>query len=222
MTLIFNFFLFFYILFGSITNASLLDSVDIFSPKEQTPTAITIHTLSKPDTFGIGNDLTRYVGSFYVAVGELLYLKGTITDSFGVPIEGAVVKIWHTNSSGNYQTLLKEDDEYYDKNFTMSGTAKTDNLGRYGFKTIFPGYFGERAPHINIVVQHKNFDELQTEIYFKEHPLNEKDPQYMSYTEDVRKALTANVKYLDTLDPGMGKVAIFNIILNGIHSYKGY
>lgn len=196
--------------------------IDIFTPQKQTPNNMIINTLSKPEQFYTGNDLTRVVGSFYVATGELLYLKGSITDAFGVPIEGASVKIWQTNSSGRYQSLLKDGNEYIDKNFIMSGTAKTDNLGRYGFKTIFPGFPEGRAPHINMIILHPKFGEIQTEIYFDKHPLNEKDPQYLSYTEEDRKLLTSRVVNIDDVYPEQGKIATFNIVMDGIHSYKGY
>lgn len=196
--------------------------IDIFTPQKQTPSGLIINTISKPDKFYTGNDLTRVVGSFDVAVGELLYLKGNITDAFGVPIEGATVKIWQTNSSGNYQSLLKSNSEYIDKNFIMSGTARSDNLGRFGFKTIFPGFPEGRAPHINIIISHPKFGEIQTEVYFENHPLNSKDAQYLSYSEEDRKMLTATVKNIDDIDPKEGKIAIFNVVMDGIHSYKGY
>ena len=214
-----------FFIFFLITNYSWSYSttaIDIFSPKKSTPNGLMINTITKPDEFYLGNDLTRKVGSFYVSVGELLYLKGIITDAFGVPIENATVQIWHTNSSGHYQSLLKNTDEYYDENFLMSGTVKTDNLGRYGFKTIFPGYFENRAPHINIIVKHPKFGKIETEIYFEKHPLNEKDPYYMSYDEEDKKMLTAKVKTIDALEPERGKIAIFDIVMDGIHSYKGY
>lgn len=196
--------------------------IDIFTPQKQTPSGLIINTISKPEVFSTNNEMTRVVGSFNVAVGELLYLKGTVTDAFGVPISNATIRIWQTNSSGRYQSLLKSDSEYIDKNFVMSGTARTDNLGRYGFKTIFPGFPEGRAPHININIYHSKFGEIETEIYFEKHPLNEKDPMYMSYSEEDRKMLTAKVMNIDNLEPKQGKIAIFNIVLDGVHSYKGY
>ena len=104
----------------------------------------------------------------------------------------------------------------------MSGTARTDNLGRYGFKTIFPGFEKDRAPYINIIISHPKFGTIETEIYFKDHPLNEKDPYYMSYSLEDRIALTANVVDIDEKNIKDGKVATFNIVMDGIHPYKGY
>lgn len=196
--------------------------IDIFTPQKQTPTGLIINTLSKPEEFSTSNDLTRTPGSFNVAIGELLYLKGVVTDSFGVPIEGANIKIWQTNASGRYETLLKPDSEYIDENFIMSGTARTDNLGRYGFKTIFPGVIEGRAPHINITISHRNFETIETEIYFENHELNNKDSQFLSYSENDRKLLTAKVVNVDYSDQTKGKIATFNIVMDGIHSYKSY
>lgn len=216
------FFIILFLIYFTSAIAKINGGIDIFTPQKQTPDGMFINTLSKPDVFSTNNDLTRIVGSFHVATGELLYLKGTITDAFGVPIEGATVRIWQTNSSGKYQSLLKDDSEYIDKNFVMSGTARSDNLGRYGFKTVFPGFIEGRAPHINIIISHPKFGEIQTEIYFENHPLNVKDPQYMSYPEKDRQMLTANVVNIDNFDVKGGKIATFNVVMDGIHSYKGY
>lgn len=213
-----KFIIFFFLLPITLFSAG----IDIFTPQKQTPSGFIINTISKPETFSTSNDLTRTPGSFNVAVGELLYLKGKITDAFGVPIEGANVKIWQTNSSGRYQSLLNEKSEYIDKNFIMSGTTRSDNLGRYGFKTIFPGFIDGRAPHINMIISHPQFGEIQTEVYFENHPLNASDPQYNSYPEEDRKLLTAKVVNYDYLNPNDGKIATFNIVMDGVHSYKGY
>ena len=211
-----------FLIYSANLMAKVGGGVDIFTPQKQTPEGLFINTLSKPEEFSTSNDLTRSVGSFHVATGELLYFKGVITDAFGVPIEGATVRIWQTNSSGKYQTLLEDDSIYIDKYFVMSGTAKTDNLGRFGFKTIFPGFINGRAPHINVILSHPNFGEIQTEVYFENHPLNEKDPQYMTYSKEDRKMLTANVVSLDNIDTKKGKIAMINFVMDGIHSYKGY
>ncbi|MDD2840536.1 MAG: hypothetical protein PHY80_05480 [Rickettsiales bacterium] len=217
-----KYFLTLILLFALSFSNSYAAKFDLFTPQKQTPTGLIINTLSKPSKFNTNNDLTRYVGSFNVATGELLYLKGIITDAFGIPIEGATIKIWQTNSAGKYQTLLKKENAYVDKNFVMSGTARSDNLGRYGFKTIFPGVIEGRAPHINMVISHPNFESIETEVYFDKHYLNEKDAQYMSYSEENRKLLTAKVVNYDYLKPEDGKIATFNIVMDGIHAYKGY
>lgn len=196
--------------------------IDVFNPLKQTPNALMVDNLSKPKKFNKNNNLTRKTGSFEVAVGEPLYIKGTIIDAFKIPIEGAIVKIWQTNASGKYHSLLNKGSKYIDKNFIMSGQSVTDNLGRYEFITIFPGFYDDRAPHINVIISHKKFGIIETEIYFDQHPRNKQDPIYLTYPEDDRVKLTATIEYVDRNDLAKGKIATFNIIMDGIHQYKRF
>ena len=195
---------------------------DVFNPLSQTPSALIPDNISKPQIFNKNNNLNRKTGSFKVAIGEPLYIEGNIVDAFNIPIEGAIVKIWQTNSAGYYQTLVNKNSDFYDPNFLGSGQAITDNLGNYNFLTIFPGFYSDRAPHINVIIAHKKFGIIETEIYFKNHPRNFKDPIYLSYPEQDREALTAEVNYVDSYDLTKGKIITFNVVMDGIHQYKRY
>jgi protocatechuate 3,4-dioxygenase beta subunit len=196
--------------------------IDIFNPLPQTPSALIVDNLSKPRVFNKNNNLTRKTGSFNVAIGEPLYIKGKIIDAFKIPIEGAIVKIWQTNASGKYHTLLNRSSKFIDQNFVMSGQSVSDNLGNYEFITIFPGYYDDRAPHINFIISHKRFGIIETEVYFEKHFRNETDPVYLSYPEDDKKKITATMDYVDIDDMSKGKIATFNIVMDGIHQYKRY
>ena len=196
--------------------------IDVFNPLKQTPSALIIDNLSKPKTFNKNNNLTRKTGSFEVAIGEPLYLQGKIIDAFKIPIEGAIVKIWQTNAAGKYHSLLNKGSKYIDKNFIMSGQSITDNMGNYSFITIFPGYYDDRAPHINMIITHKKFGTIETEIYFDKHFRNNSDPIYLTYPKEDRIKLTAPVIYVDKEDVKKGKVATFNIVMDGIHQYKRF
>ncbi|MDR2777665.1 MAG: hypothetical protein LBB24_02775 [Rickettsiales bacterium] len=188
----------------------------------QTPSALIFDNLSKPILFSKSNNLVRRAGSFKLALGEPLYIKGKITDAFGVPIDGVIVKIWQTNATGRYHSLLQRNSKYIDKNFLMSGQSVTDNMGRYEFITIFPGFYDDRAPHINVIVSHKKFGIVETEMYFDNNPKNSKDPVYLAYSEDDRKLLTATVRPLHSGNPESGKIAIFNMVMDGLQQYKRY
>ncbi|MDR3289822.1 MAG: hypothetical protein LBT02_00880 [Rickettsiales bacterium] len=208
----------FFVLFCFLSE---LKAVDIFKPKASTPNAMFVENLLKPKDFNKSNDLTRNVGSFDVTTGELLYLKGKITDAFDIPIANATVQIWQTNSAGKYQNILSKTDLKYDENFKTSGTSKTDNLGLYGFKTIFPGFENaDRAPHVNIIITHREYGTIITEVYFEDHKMNARDAIYQSYTDDEKRMLTAKVVYTNQYDLSEGKVATFNIVMDGIHAYK--
>ncbi|MDR2077463.1 MAG: hypothetical protein LBP39_00680 [Rickettsiales bacterium] len=194
----------------------------IFTPLRQTPMAILFDNLSKPSTFNKNNNLVRKTGSFKVAVGEPLYIRGTVTDAFKVPIEGVIIKIWQTNAAGKYHTLLHKNSKYIDNNFLMSGQSITNNMGKYEFITIFPGFYDDRAPHINVIISHQKFGIIETEMYFDGHYRNSADPVYMAYPEEDRKQLTASVEQVSKNNLKDGKIATFNIVLDCVQQYKKY
>lgn len=198
------------------------EKLSVFDPRKPTPSRFFAADLSIPDHFNHTNNLAKKVGQFYRAFGEIIFLQGTVVDSFGVPIEGAAIEIWQTNAAGKYHTLLEPNSEYIDKYFNMSGRAITDNLGNYHFITIMPGSNPGRAPHINMNIYHPKFGKLETEIYFANHPYNDSDYQYLSYDEEERKMLTASVRTSDIFNPQSIKIFTFNITLRGVHQYKKY
>lgn len=204
----------------SADESSLEKNLAPFYPITPTPSRLFTADLSMPDNFATTNNLAKKVGSFYRAYGEIIFIQGTVTDSFGIPIHNAVIEIWQTNSAGKYHTLLESGSGYIDKFFSMSGRAITDNIGNYHFITIMPGSSVGRAPHINMNIYHPRFGRLETEMYFMNHPYNFSDFQYLSYTEEDRILLTANVRTTDILNPKSIKIATFNITLKGIHQYK--
>lgn len=55
---------------------------ELFSPKTPTPTRLFSADLSMPEKFNTTNNLVQKTGSFYAAFGEIIYVQGTITDSF--------------------------------------------------------------------------------------------------------------------------------------------
>jgi len=191
-----------------------------FSPKKQTPSRFFSADLSMPDTFVTSNNLAKKTGSFYRASGEIIFLQGVLTDSFGVPISGAIIEIWQTNAAGKYHTLLEPDSEYIDKHFNMSGRTITDNMGAYHFITIMPGAVQGRSPHINMNVYHQKFGRIETEMYFENHPYNNTDFQYLAYIDEERKMITAKVFHTDILNNDSIKIATFNLTMTGTHQYK--
>ncbi|MFT6220457.1 MAG: protocatechuate 3,4-dioxygenase beta subunit [Myxococcota bacterium] len=195
---------------------------ELFEARTPTPTRLFSANLSMPEKFNSTNNLVQKTGSFYASFGEVMFLQGTITDSFNLPISGAVVEIWQTNSAGKYQTLLDPKSDLVDKNFNMSGRSTTDNLGKYFFTTIVPGFYLNRSPHINMNVYHERFGKLETEIYFENHPRNKTDYQYLSYDEKDRGLLTGSVRLTDIFNPKSTKVVTFDMVMKGAHQYKDF
>lgn len=208
-------------------NGGLVDRFEssapsVFNPKTPTPSRFFAADLSMPESFATTNNLAKKTGSFYRAFGEIIFIQGTVTDSFNVPIDGAVIEIWQKNAAGKYHTLLERDSEFIDKYFSMSGRTVTDNLGNYHFITVMPGAVQGRAPHINMNIYHPRFGKLETEMYFEKHPYNENDYQYLSYSEDERRALTAVVRNSDIMNSQSIKLCTFDIVMQGVHQYKKF
>ena len=61
---------------------------------------------------------------------------------------GAAVDLWHCDRAGRYSmySVGVEDENY------LRGIAKTDSHGTAWFKTIFPGCYSGRWPHIHFEV----------------------------------------------------------------------
>jgi protocatechuate 3,4-dioxygenase beta subunit len=197
-------------------------SNELFESKLPTPSRLFSANLSMPEKFNSTNNLVQKTGSFYASFGEVMFLQGTITDSFNLPISGAVVEIWQTNSAGKYHTLLDRGSDLIDKHFNMSGRTSTDNLGKYFFITIVPGFYLNRSPHINMNVYHEIFGKLETEMYFQNHPRNATDYQYLSYEEDDRELLTSKVRLTDIFNSKSTKIVTFDVVMKGVHQYKDF
>lgn len=170
--------------------------------------------------FNSSNNLRRISGSYFLAKGELLIIEGFVVDLLDKPIEGAVVQIWHTNYLGYYQDRAKPRD--IDLDFAGTGTSITDKRGKYSFTTIMPYFYGDRAPHVHFMIKKTGFNTLTTEMFFPEHPRNSKDKTYMEIQEDKRYLITAKIGSIFDDLTASGKIAQFNIRLNGLQKTGVY
>jgi protocatechuate 3,4-dioxygenase beta subunit len=67
-------------------------------------------------------------------------------------IEGAIVDIWHCDKDGNYSEYGgtgMQSTNYTAVHF-LRGRQTSTNAGLVSFKTIFPGWYSGRAPHIHV------------------------------------------------------------------------
>lgn len=113
----------------------------------------------------IDADLVR-LGSGDAAGGRLLELAGTVRDTAGRPLAGAVVEIWQADAAGRYRHP-GVDPRTRDARFQGFGRTLTDAEGRYRFTTILPGNYGSRPPHIHFRVAPPGGRELVTQMYFR-------------------------------------------------------
>ncbi len=103
------------------------------------------------------------------------------------PLPGALVDIWHCDKDGNYSEYggsRIQSNNFQNVKF-LRGRQKSDTKGQVTFKTIFPGWYRGRAPHIHVEV----FDStgkslLITQIAF---PMQVSDTVYTRATQYYSK-----------------------------------
>jgi protocatechuate 3,4-dioxygenase beta subunit len=99
----------------------------------------------------VRHDIRRSFGdSTTLATGVPLRVNLTVTDASKdyAPIAGAAVYLWHCDRLGRYSMYSSG---VADENY-LRGIAKTDSEGRAWFKTVFPGCYSGRWPHIHFEV----------------------------------------------------------------------
>ncbi|MDN5247547.1 MAG: protocatechuate 3,4-dioxygenase [Wolbachia endosymbiont of Tyrophagus putrescentiae] len=171
-----------------------------------------IHDIDeKPKSFNSSNNLRRKPGAPDVALGELIHIVGRIVDVNCLPIQNAAVSIWHANACG-----YDNNDNKRDPSFAGSGRFITNNLGYYNFITVMPGTSGDRAPHINFLVQHPDFPEFTTQMFFGDYNDNNcADPVLKA--SGLASLLIAPLSYNDQGT----KTYTFNITLNRENRFSG-
>lgn len=121
-------------------------------------------------------DLTRFG-----AAGHQVTLTGTIIDGDGKPVTDAAVELWQA-------------DPPVDERFPAFGRSRTDETGKFQFKTLRPGPVSGRgnaqqAPHFAITILARGLlKALITRAYFAGEPLNEIDPLLSSIEDPSRRA----------------------------------
>ena len=129
--------------------------------------------------------LTNIEGPYYVpgaplredlvpeaSEGERLLIEGTVfAADCRTPLKGATVELWQAGPDGSYD---------FSKEFLWRGQAKTDEKGRYAFRTVVPGRYGDgrtfRPAHLHLKISHDRGRTLVTQVYFKGDPYIATDP----------------------------------------------
>lgn len=101
----------------------------------------------------VRSDITSSFGDSAGGTAEGVPLTVTLTvvdaaSGCGTPKKGAAVYIWHCDREGGY-SLYSEG--VTDENY-LRGVQETDDKGQVTFKSIFPGCYTGRWPHIHFEV----------------------------------------------------------------------
>jgi protocatechuate 3,4-dioxygenase alpha subunit len=119
-----------------------------------------------PREFGQGaNDLTTLEGQR--APGEVIEITGRVVQGDGKPMDNLILEIWQAGTDGRFDNPA----------FLGWGRAATDANGVYRFRTIKPGAYAGRAPHINFLLVFSGLmRQLQTVMFFEGEKENVTDP----------------------------------------------
>ena len=145
------------------------------------------------------NDLVL-VGDGPAADGNILYLDGRVLSASGTAIAGARVEIWQTDPSGIYLHPSAPRTEERDSNFQFFGTSTTDADGHYSFRTLLPGRYRPRRPHIHFKVFVAEQNVLTSQFYFDE-SLEQNDRLTLALAEASIEGIAVSVATMDIVRP---------------------
>jgi protocatechuate 3,4-dioxygenase beta subunit len=158
-------------------------------------------------------DLTLVRGRRQRATGQVVQLSGRVTNVKGEPVRNARIEIWQANTHGRYAHPSDPNTQVsLDPDFQGYALLRTDNEGRYRFRTIKPGPYptarGDmRAPHIHFEIEGQ-IDRKVTQIFFPNEPLNDQD----RHLNSVRRPETLIAKFSST-SASSELVAYWDIVL---------
>ena len=158
-----------------------------------------------PDT---DNDLVKIAGMIEEAGGEIITLRGTVTDRDGKPRRGYRIEIWQCDVNGRYLHPGDSRGTPYDQAFQGFGHDITDDAGGYVFRTIKPAIYPGRAPHIHVKVLAGGRELLTTQFYVKGDPGNARDGLFNRMSADQAEAVSMTFTGTDE-----GIEAVVDIVL---------
>ncbi|MBF9043735.1 protocatechuate 3,4-dioxygenase [Rhodobacterales bacterium HKCCE4037] len=123
----------------------------------------------------VDNDLVRIMGAVREAGGEVITLRGRLTDADDTPLEGYRVEIWQCDMNGRYMHPGDDQATEFDAAFQGFGHDITGPDGSYSFRTIKPVTYPGRTPHIHVKVLDGETEVLTTQFYIAGHPGNARD-----------------------------------------------
>ncbi len=136
-------------------------------------------------------DLAQVAGQAGTAAGLILYLSGRVLDTRGRPVSGARIELWQANTHGRYTHPADGSPAPLDPNFQGYGVLVADAEGRYQVRTVKPGPYSSRTPHIHFAIAGGDA-RLVTQMFFEGERANEGDFLYRSLGREERRAVTAH------------------------------
>jgi protocatechuate 3,4-dioxygenase beta subunit len=182
-----------------------------------------IPEIEKQDFFDA--DLTRKSVDSAIAGGEIVAIQGKVITHSEEPIADTLVEVWQACATGRYNHPQDKNTQPLDPNFQYWGRMTTGENGEFRFKTILPGKYPGRTPHIHFRIVAKNRPKLITQLYFSQNEeSNRKDKVYMALNVAQRDGVTTGLekKPIDPMKPTGEAIQTgnFTIVLGSLRDLK--
>ncbi|MBO88072.1 MAG: hypothetical protein CMP14_01000 [Rickettsiales bacterium] len=172
------------------------------------------------EPLSIDNDLLYNLDPQSRATGEVIYIRGRLTDQTGNPIKNTRIEIWQANAYGRYNHPLQQNSKLpLDPNFLGFGHTLTSAGGHYRFRSIKPAPYSDgsewiRPPHIHFAVITKDGTLWSTQMYFAGEKLNKHDFLLNSLPSNTARERVTVKFYSNQNAPNENaKLGEFNIVL---------
>ncbi len=167
-----------------------------------------------PAAFSEGtSDLTQNNGQ--TARGQHIVLAGRVLELDGAPTLNTILEIWQADSGGVFRHSLDPRCPQADPGFFGWGRARTDKDGWYRFRTVLPGAYENRVPHVNVMVLAIGLTRrLVTTAFFSDRPEAASDP-VLDCVSDPAARLRLFARRDASLDAGGALGYRFDLILRG-------
>jgi len=167
----------------------------ILTPTQNRGPFYPIPTIEEQEHFDV--DLTKKGSDSPVALGKVIAIRGNVVDISGELLNGVTVEVWQACESGRYDHPNDKGTSTLDPNFQYWGRMQTGVDGSFAFKTIQPGKYPGRTPHIHFRVVAPKRDALETQLYFAQNEaLNAKDGIYTGVPSKQQQAITTALENL--------------------------
>ncbi|MGH9591873.1 MAG: protocatechuate 3,4-dioxygenase subunit alpha [Bryobacteraceae bacterium] len=161
----------------------------------------------------MADDLTQHEGKR--AHGQHILLTGRVLQEGCVPTRNTILEIWQADANGVFRHPLDPRCPQADPGFAGWGRARTDPEGWYRFRTVLPGAYEKRCPHINVMVLAIGLTwRLVSTIFFSAAPETADDPVLNCVTDPAAR-LRLFAKRDSSLDVDGVRAYRFDVILRG-------
>ncbi len=120
------------------------------------------------------SDLTIVRGRRGRARGQVIDVVGRVLNPDGRPVPFAFIDLWQANAAGRYAHPADSNPAPLDPDFQGSARLKADGNGFYRFRTIKPGRYPGRVPHLHLAISGES-RRVTTQMYFPGEAGNHED-----------------------------------------------